>query len=181
MEVDGVFSGGGIKGFALMGAYEVLESKGFVFKRLAGSSAGAIMAGLIAAGYTSKEIIKLMKETEVKEFLDHRRTLLPFPIAKWLLLYWKMGLYRGNALEEWLGKKLAVKGIYTFADLPKNKLRVIASDLTAGSLLVLPDDLGIYGIPKETFPVARAIRMSSCLPFFSSLSNSVRFQGQILL
>ncbi|CAM3955842.1 patatin-like phospholipase family protein [Lederbergia lenta] len=166
MEIDGVFSGGGIKGFAIIGAYEVLESKGFVFNRLAGTSAGAIMAAFIAAGYTSKEMMELMKETEIKEFLDFRRTLLPFPLAKWLLVYWRMGLYRGNALEEWIGKKLAIKGIYTFSDLPKDKLRVIASDLSTGSLLVLPDDLDTYGIPKETFPVARAIRMSSGLPFF---------------
>lgn len=166
MEIDGVFSGGGIKGFAIIGAYEVLESKGYVFNRLAGTSAGAIMAAFVAAGYTSKEIMEIMKETEIKDFLDFRRTLLPFPLAKWLLVYWRMGLYRGHALEEWIGKKLAMKGIYTFSDLPKDKLRVIASDLSSGSLLVLPDDLDTYGIPKENFPVARAIRMSSGLPFF---------------
>lgn len=34
MEIDGVFSGGGVKGFALIGAYEAIEEKGFRFKRL---------------------------------------------------------------------------------------------------------------------------------------------------
>ena len=60
MDIDGVFSGGGIKGFALIGAIEVLESKDFTFKRLAGTSAGSILAALIAAGYTSREIMDLM-------------------------------------------------------------------------------------------------------------------------
>lgn len=32
MEIDGVFSGGGVKGFALIGAYEAIEEKGFRFK-----------------------------------------------------------------------------------------------------------------------------------------------------
>lgn len=166
MEVDGVFSGGGIKGFALIGAYETLEEKGFKFKRLAGTSAGAIMAAFIAAGYNSAEIKNIMEETELSAFLDKRKTLLPFPLAKWLLLYWRLGLYRGYALEEWLGKKLAHKGIYTFADMPKDRLRIIASDLSNGRLIVLPNDLELYGIPKETFPVARAIRMSCGIPYF---------------
>lgn len=39
MKIDGVFSGGGIKGAALAGAYEALEARGFQFVRLAGTSA----------------------------------------------------------------------------------------------------------------------------------------------
>ncbi|MCJ7839340.1 patatin-like phospholipase family protein [Lederbergia sp. NSJ-179] len=166
MDVDGVFSGGGIKGYALMGAYEVLEEKGITFKRLAGTSAGSIMAAFIAAGYSSKDILTMMNETEISLFLDQRKTFIPFAISKWLFLYWRMGLYQGRALEEWLRKKLADKGIYTFSDLPKDKLRIIASDLSSGKLLVLPDDLDQFGIPKETFPIAKAVRMSCGLPFF---------------
>ena len=52
--VDGVFSGGGIKGIALIGAIEEIEKRGYRFKRVAGASAGAIIASLIAARYTSK-------------------------------------------------------------------------------------------------------------------------------
>ena len=166
MDIDVVFSGGGIKGLALIGAYEVLEQKGYRFKRIAGTSVGSILAGLVAAGYSSSEIETLLNETELKEFLDSRNVLLPMPIAKWLLLYWRMGLYKGHVFEEWLEKKLAAKGVYTFSDLPPNSFYVVASDLTNGRLLVLPDDLEDYGIPKETFPVARAIRMSSSLPYF---------------
>lgn len=166
MDIDGVFSGGGIKGVALIGAYEVLEEKGFTFKRMAGTSAGAIIAALIAAGYSSREMADMMKELDLNEFLDQRKTLLPFHLAKWLLLYFRMGLYRGDLLEDWLGKKLAKKGIYTFKDMPPETLKVIASDLSTGRMLVLPDDLEQYGIPKETFPVSRAIRMSCSIPYF---------------
>ena len=105
-------------------------------------------------------------KTEMAEFLDQRKTFLPFPIAKWLHLYWRMGIYKGDVFEEWLKKILAAKGVYTFADLPNEAVRVIASDLSTGSILILPDDLEKYGIPKETFPVARAIRMSCSLPYF---------------
>ncbi|WP_018660661.1 patatin-like phospholipase family protein [Heyndrickxia acidiproducens] len=166
MEIDGVFSGGGIKGLALIGALDVLEERGFKFKRLAGASVGSIFAGFLAAGYTAKEIESLLYETDLKDFLDTRKTMLPVPIAKWLLLYWRLGLYRGARFEEWLEKKLAEKGVFTFKDLPKGSLYFVASDLSNNRLVVLPDDLGDYGIPSETFPVARAIRMSCSIPYF---------------
>ena len=48
MYIDGVFSGGGIKGIALIGAIEEIENRGYQFKRVAGASAGAIIASLIS-------------------------------------------------------------------------------------------------------------------------------------
>jgi len=161
-----VFSGGGIKGLALIGALDILEQRGFTFKRIAGTSVGSVIAGFVAAGYTSKEMEELLYETELAQFLDTRRSFLPMPFAKWLLLYWRLGLYKGVKFEEWLEKKLAEKGVYTFKDLPKDSLYFIASDISNNRLVVLPDDLEVYGIPKETFPVARAIRMSCSIPYF---------------
>jgi NTE family protein len=166
MNIDGVFSGGGIKGLAMIGAYKAIEEKGLKFKRLAGTSAGAIIAGFIAAGYKSDNLLNIMDEIDLTDLLDKNPLLSSLPFVRWLKVYWKLGLYKGDALEEWLEEKLRVRGIYTFADLAPGALRVIASDLSNGRLMVLPDDLEKYGIPKETFPVARAIRMSASLPYF---------------
>jgi NTE family protein len=166
VNIDGVFSGGGIKGLALIGAYQAIEEKGLKFKRLAGTSAGAIIAGFIAAGYKSETLMNIMDEIDLTELLDKSTLLSSIPFARWIRVYWKLGLYKGDALERWIEEKLRVRGIYTFADLPQGALRVIASDLSNGRLMVLPDDLEKYGIPKETFPVARAIRMSASLPYF---------------
>ncbi|WP_201713466.1 patatin-like phospholipase family protein [Rossellomorea arthrocnemi] len=165
MDIDGVFSGGGIKGLALIGAYQAIEEKGYTFKRLAGTSAGAVIAAFIAAGYSSREILKIMDDVDLKKLLDSN-AIISLPIIKWFRVYYRLGLYKGAALESWLEEKLKARGIYTFADLPPHSLRVIASDLSNGRLLVLPDDLEKYGIAKETFPVARAIRMSASLPYF---------------
>lgn len=166
MYIDGVFSGGGIKGFALIGAYDEIQRRGFQFERVAGTSAGSIVAALIAAKYTSEEIYQLVDEMDVKKFLDERKTIIPFAVTKWLLLYWRLGLYKGKELESWVAEKLAAKGIRTFSDLPPQALRVIASDLTNGRLIVLPDDLIEYGIDPRSFPVSKAIRMSCSLPYF---------------
>lgn len=166
MLIDGVFSGGGLKGFALVGAYKVLEEKGFRFHRIAGTSAGAILASFIAAGYTAKEIEVLLDEQDFQVLLDPRKTIIPLPLMKWFLLYWRLGLYQGNALENWFLEKLAAKGVYTFSDLPPGKLKLVASDLTNGKMIVLPDDLEEYGLSAEIFPIARALRMSCGIPFF---------------
>ncbi|TYR76296.1 patatin-like phospholipase family protein [Rossellomorea vietnamensis] len=166
MNIDGVFSGGGIKGLALIGAYKAIEEKGFRFQRVAGTSAGAVIAGFIAAGYNSDSLLNIMDEIDLPDLLDKNPLLSSLPLVRWLKVYWKLGLYKGDALEQWIEEKLRVRGIYTFADLRPGALRVVASDLSNGRLMVLPDDLEKYGIPKETFPVARAIRMSASLPYF---------------
>ncbi|WP_335870659.1 patatin-like phospholipase family protein [Bacillus sp. 2205SS5-2] len=166
MNIDCVFSGGGIKGFALIGAYQAIEEKGFTLKRVAGTSAGAIIAGLVVAGYKSEDLTSIMSEMNLMELLDPGLRFIPGPIGKWISIYFYLGLYKGRRLEEWIEGKLRVRGIQTFADLPPESLRVVASDLTNGRLLVLPDDLSKYGIDPQGFSVAKAIYMSAALPFF---------------
>ena len=166
MLIDGVFSGGGIKGFAYIGAMQALEEKNYRFKRVAGTSAGAILACFIAAGYTAEEIEEILDELNLKSLLDPPKPARTLPFLKWLNLYFRMGLYKGKALEKWFYKKLAVKGIITFNDLPRGSLKLVASDLTNGRMVVIPDDLASYGIDWRGFSVAKALRMSCGIPFF---------------
>lgn len=182
MIIDGVFSGGGIKGYALIGAYQVLEEKGYSIRRAAGTSAGSLIAALIISGYSGKEMEELLMDMDGDDLLDERvGTSLPF--IRWLLLYWKLGLYKGDRLEFWIGKLLAAKGVYTFADIPANSLRVVASDVTNGIIVVLPDDLIKYGYDIHTFPIARAVRMSCSIPYFFepvNLNNKKIVDGGVL-
>lgn len=166
MWIDGVFSGGGLKGFALVGAYQVLEAENFRFKRVAGTSAGAILAAFIAAGYSGKEIQTMLEELDVPTLLDPRKTFFPFPFMKWVNVYNHLGLYKGKTLEKWFFHRLAAKGVYTFGDLPRDSLKLVASDLTNGRMIVLPDDLHKYDIDANNFSVACALRMSCGIPFF---------------
>ncbi|QWC21639.1 patatin-like phospholipase family protein [Bacillus haikouensis] len=180
MEIDGVFSGGGVKGLALIGACQAIEERGLQLKRVAGTSAGAIIAAFIAAGYKSTEMKNIMEEMDIKKLLDSN-ALISLPFIKWFRVYYRLGLYKGAALENWIEQKLKARGIYTFADLPEKSLRVIASDLSNGRLLVLPDDLEKYGIAPQTFPVARAVRMSASLPYFFEPVKLRSLEGTSLL
>lgn len=63
MQYDLVFQGGGAKGMAFVGAMEVFEQRKHTFRRLVGTSAGAINAALIAAGYSAKDMSDALNET----------------------------------------------------------------------------------------------------------------------
>ncbi len=163
VQIDGVFSGGGMKGYALIGAIEAAEERGFQFKRVAGASAGAIAAAFLAAGFSSREIYQIMIDAPRKTFLD--ASFRSLPIIKWLMLYWSMGLYKGDALEKWLAESLAKKGIYTFKEIEPGTLKIIVSDVTNNKLLVIPDDLPKHHIHPDSFSVAKAVRMSASIPY----------------
>ncbi len=62
MKYDLIFEGGGAKGMVLVGAFEEFEQRGHTFDRLLGTSAGAITAALLAAGYNSQEMLAALNE-----------------------------------------------------------------------------------------------------------------------
>ncbi|MDA8354331.1 MAG: patatin-like phospholipase family protein [Firmicutes bacterium] len=166
MFADAVLEGGGVKAFGLVGALSVAEAKGYEWRRLAGTSAGSLVASLLAAGYRSEELYRLLETFDFTRFTPsswyHR---IP-GIGPGVRLLIKKGLYSGKPLEQWVGELLAKKGVYTFSDLKTRKLSIIASDISRGNLMVLPEDLKHYGIPAEDFSVARAVRMSCSIPLF---------------
>ncbi|MBV8187651.1 MAG: patatin-like phospholipase family protein [Alphaproteobacteria bacterium] len=57
MRIFLAFEGGGAKGVVHVGALRALETQDFQIAGVAGTSAGAIVASLVAAGYTSSELI----------------------------------------------------------------------------------------------------------------------------
>ena len=76
------FKGGGPKGIAYVGAVKALQSQGQLreLKRVAGTSAGAINATLMAMGYSAEEMEDILQKTNLMTFLDPptqpRKTLL---------------------------------------------------------------------------------------------------------
>jgi len=93
MEYDLVFEGGGAKGTAFVGALQAFERHGHKPRRLIGSSAGAITACLIAAGYTSRENQEALSEktpdgrSRFETFMDVP-TIYEDVIVKDQLGYW---------------------------------------------------------------------------------------------
>ena len=67
-----VFEGGGVKGIAYAGALQVLEAQGVLpdIRRVAGTSAGAIVASLVALGAGSSDVADVVGGTHFREFMD---------------------------------------------------------------------------------------------------------------
>ena len=68
--INAVFEGGGVKGVGLVGAVSVTEEMGYQFGNVAGTSAGAIISTLIAAGYSAKELKTILDELDYNQFKD---------------------------------------------------------------------------------------------------------------
>lgn len=166
MKINAVFEGGGVKGIALAGAVAAVEQQGMGFHQVAGTSSGAIVAALVAAGYKASELRETIEATPFHSFLVRAPIFNAKIVGPLARLFIKKGLYSGEALEHWIYNLLLAKGIRTFGDLKPNQLRIIASDISDRKLLVLPDDIAKYGIDPHRFLVAKAVRMSTSIPYF---------------
>lgn len=175
--VDLVCEGGGVRGIGLVGAVDALGAAGYRFPRVAGTSAGAIVAALVAALQKSGE--PLSRLAEIMRGIDYRKILdrnlvghIPL-IGGGLSLLLSDGVYRGAYLERLLADRLAEFGVRTFADLRTGEepdqfawsLVVTASDLSRRQLVRIPWDLHSYGIDPDTFSVARAVHASAAIPY----------------
>ena len=65
----GVFQGGGCKAIAYIGAYKKAYERGVFFSELAGTSAGSIIASLIAAGAKPNYLEKIVNEINFSDFI----------------------------------------------------------------------------------------------------------------
>jgi NTE family protein len=171
---DLVFEGGGVKGIGLAGAYAAIEERKFVPKGVAGTSAGAITAALVAAGYSSAELHEILAKLPFEKFKDEG-WLDRVPGGKAASLLLEHGVYEGRFFQEWIAEKLAERKITKFGQLADDeaerpedrwRLRVIASDVTCRRMLVLPQDAPHLGIDPDEMEIAYAVRMSMSIPVF---------------
>jgi NTE family protein len=207
IRANAVFSGGGIGGLAFVGAVQEAEDQGYEWHSLAGTSAGAIMASLLASGYTSAELEEIMRSIDFRRLSDegwedrlsrtflHLLKFLPkigayapyaFSIMK------DLGIYEGQCFQRLMEAHLARKGVSTYGDLAMPcqpgraghdyRLHVIATDLTAGRMLVLPEDARHFGIDPDDLSVALSVRMS--IPVFFEpvrLHNALTGQTHVIV
>ena len=114
---DLVFEGGGVKGIGLAGALATLEERGYRPQNIAGTSAGAITAALLAAGYSAAELREIIISLDYRQFQDRAwEDRVPL-IERSLSMLLDLGLYEGDRFLAWIRERLEAKGVHTFADL----------------------------------------------------------------
>jgi NTE family protein len=161
-----VLEGGGIRGFAYTGAFQVLDSLQILqqIERVGGTSAGAIQATLLAIGYTPEEIMEIALDVPLKKFNDGG-------IWKGMKRLKKhFGWYKGEKISAWIEELIAHKtgnGNITFGELYRDRavkgykeLYITGTDLTYQCMRVFS---------HETYPEMRikdAVRISASIPIY---------------
>jgi NTE family protein len=181
-KVDLVLEGGGVKGIGLVGAVNTLREAGYPhIQRVAGTSAGAIVAALLAAGMPAPQMEEVMRGLDYKKFQDGgllSRFGLP---GKALEILRHGGSYKTDHMHHWITEQLAACGVHTWRDLKytdlgadhtlpedqRYKLVVIVSDISRGRMLRLPWDYQrLCDLDPDDIPVADAVVASAAIPFF---------------
>lgn len=164
-----IFGGGGVRGMCYIGALRALNELNIEIGSIAGSSVGAVLAGLLAVGYSEEEIKELFFNFNFNMFRDLNINIFNTDIS----------LSKGEIFLDWLREKIESKFNKTkvrFKDLEKD-LYILTLDINTNTPFVFS---------KETTPdeeVAFAIRTSACMPGLMkpvSLGNSLLVDGDLI-
>jgi NTE family protein len=178
-----VLGGGGARGAAHIGVLRVLERERVPICRIAGTSMGAIVGGLYAAGYDAGEIEAILGAVDWKDVLDDDPPRTDFPMRRkndtlrYLLdfklgvrdgeLQFPRGVIQGQKLLTLL-RRLTIHTWRTdsFDSLPV-PFRAVATDIVSGQPVVF--DRG---------DLALAIRASMSVP---AAFAPIRVDGRLLV
>lgn len=127
--------GGAARGFAHIGVIKALEAQGIVPDIIVGTSAGAVVGSLYAAGYNGFELQQLSMQMDENQVSD------------WSLP--NRGVIKGEALQDFINQAV------NFRTLEKMKkvLAIIATDLNSGEMIIF-----------RTGNTGMAVRASSAVP-----------------
>ena len=166
-----VFEGGGVKGIAYVGALRQLENRGILsdVKRIGGTSAGAINAVLLSAGYSPAETEDVLSRLNFNNFMDDSWGL----VRDSKRLVEEFGWYKGDFFYEWMGqiiKRKTGNRFSTFNDfhnLGLKDLYLVGTNISTG----FSEVFSFEHTPRMR--VADAARMSMSIPlFFRAIRNT---------
>lgn len=189
-----VFQGGGVKTFAYRGALEVLEKQGILpqIERVAGTSAGAMLATLVSFRLSVEETFRVFSTLEFARIpgLRTARDLLgetPEFIAPYLdrltgnadalnRLVTRYGWYSTGYARTWIQETIAAycdgNGLATFADFRARGFRdlyVVATNISQHTTAIFS------ALHTPDAPVAHALVLSQSIPLFF---EALQFDGK---
>ena len=176
-----VFEGGGVKGIAYVGALNKLDEEGILqnIERVAGTSAGAMVAVLVGLGFTTQEISDILWDIKFQNFLDSSWGVIRDTNRMLKEYGWYKGDYFRSLMAEFIKRKTNDSEI-TFKDLETMRkegkafkdIHLIGADLTTGYSKVFNS--------KNTpdVKIADAARISMSIPLFFA---AVKDDGHIFV
>ena len=178
-----VLGGGGAKGAAEVGVLKVIERSGIPIDYIAGTSIGAIVGGLYAAGYTATDLDTLFCKQEWLTLLTDRRNdfsgepykvkdgvtyIFGFPVMGDLKAgdIGGFGLIRGEQVEQLIDSMANAKKCPNIDEL-KIPFRCVASDFRSASEVIIKNG-----------SLSMAVRASMAIP---GIFKPVLLDGKILV
>lgn len=163
------FGGGGMRGWAHVGVLSVLQGLGLRPGVVAGTSAGAITAAYVAAGYSVGDMVEVMRSHRTRSLFSLR--------------FDRLALVNTESFAEHLQRHLGDRRIEDL-DIP---LAIVCTDLESGKEVVLdrgplvPAILASCALPGIFAPVAVAGRLlvdggvNNNVPVSALVNRGVRF------
>jgi NTE family protein len=177
-----VLSGGGAKGFAHIGVLHLIDELGIEIDYIIGTSMGAVIGGMYAAGYTAKEIESIITNICWSSIINDtiNRDELHINRKKWLPtgnFYFRLdhryipglpqGMIMGNKiLLELFSATWGVAHIHDFSQL-KIPFWCIATNIETGEMVIF-----------ERGTLADVMRASSSMP---SIFTPMELDGMLLI
>jgi predicted acylesterase/phospholipase RssA len=155
-----VLSGGGMLGISYIGLIKYLEEQNKYgnFKSITGCSAGSLFATLIAIGYTSNELITIVKTMKYKEYINiNAESIINFMKLKGL----ESGKNLITFIKKYIKDKIGNEDI-TFKEIKEKfniELQIGVTNLTHYKFQIM------NSINTPDIPVHKAISASIAVPF----------------
>ncbi len=180
LKVGLVLSGGGAKGLAHIGVLKVLEEAGVRIDYIGGTSMGAMVGAMYAAGYSANELDSIFRQLDFDRLLQdktsrrakslHERYVYDRYAVALPFNHFKVGLPRSvskgqNIYNEFVKLLYPVNETYDFSQLPIPFL-CVATDIETGKEVVLENGF-----------LPQAIQASGSFP---SLFDLVEIDGKLL-
>jgi NTE family protein len=145
-----VLGGGGMKGIAHIGAIKALEEAGVRPDAIVGTSIGALVGTLMAAGLGWREMTEIARRLRKEDIVVVNRRAL------WLGGIRQSSLFERDRLVRWLERMLPIQ-YFSEVIVP---LRVNATSLVSG------EEVWFGTGRRSDMPVARAVYASCALPVY---------------
>jgi NTE family protein len=167
-----VLSGGGVRGCGYARLWSVLEREKIAprIRRIAGVSAGSIVAGLIGLGFKGSEIEEIVKNMKFGDFADNSWGI----VRDFYRLLTKFGWNKGEVFLAWYGDLIRKK--YGNADFTLlEAYHATGIDLTVNATCLETQTARAFNYASDpNLPVRMAVRMSISIPVFFT---AVEYQG----
>lgn len=161
-----VFKGGGVLGVAYAGAVEVLEEEGILsrIEQVAGTSAGAIAALLVALRNPPEQMKKIMLELDFAHFTSDSE---PLKVQE------KYGWFTTGPLHKWIEER--IRSSRSQGELSGHETFLDFRDLGCRNLVVFAVDLNTRSVVEFSVKRTPGVRVVDAV--LASISIPVFFQS----